>query len=365
MRIAVVIPCYRVTQYVMEVIEKIGNEVDTIYCIDDRCPENSGQFIEANSKDSRVKVIYHSQNQGVGGAVITGYKAAIENNADIVIKIDGDGQMDPALIPKMIRPIVKQQADYTKGNRFYLADYLKDMPALRKTGNALLSFMNKFSTGYWDIFDPTNGYTAISSPIIKELPLNKISKRYFFESDMLFHLSILKAVVKDIPIKSTYNGEISSLKINKIINEFLFRHFFNFIKRIIYNYYIRNFTLGSIELLLAIICIMSGSIAGSIHWITSIQTGIIASSGSVMLSALPIVIGFQLLIAFFGEDISLVPKTPISTFLVNDKLVIRFRNTEPKEISVSDSLKNNIFKQKRIIPPHYIQTKSFKKHFNS
>ncbi len=365
MKITVVIPCYRVKQYVMEVIEKIGSEVDTIYCIDDACPENSGQFIEATTKDPRVKVIYHNQNQGVGGAVITGYKAAIENDADIVIKIDGDGQMDPALIPKIIRPIVKQQADYTKGNRFYLADYLKEMPALRKAGNAFLSFMNKFSTGYWDIFDPTNGYTAISSPIIRELPLNKISKRYFFESDMLYHLSILKAVVKDIPIKSTYNGEISSLKIRKIVNEFLIRHFFNFIKRIIYNYYIRNFTLGSIELLLAILCIASGSIAGSIYWITSIQTGIISSSGTVMLSALPIIIGFQLLIAFFGEDISLIPKTPISTFLGNDKFVIRFRNVESKKISTTDIITNNIFKQKGISPPNYIETNSLKKHFNS
>lgn len=339
MILAVVIPCFKVKQYVMDVLSEIGKEVNKIYCIDDACPENSGKFIEENTKDPRVKVIYHAINQGVGGSVITGYIAALQDNIDIVVKIDGDGQMDPGLIAKFVAPIIDKKADYTKGDRFYLLDYLKGMPSVRKAGNAILSFMSKLSTGYWDIFDPTNGYTAISSYVLKELPLEKLSKRYFFESDMLFQLSLLKAVVKDIPIRSTYKGENSSLKISRIVDEFLIRHLINFSKRIFYNYYVRNFTLGSIELLFAIILMISGTIIGGYHWIYSIQSGIIASSGTVMLSALPIVIGFQLLLAFFGEDISLVPKFPISAFLDKSKPLIDFSNEITQNID--NSLLNN------------------------
>jgi dolichol-phosphate mannosyltransferase len=204
MKIAVVIPCYKVKQYVLDVISSIGQEVGIIYCVDDACPENSGNFIAMNVKDPRVRVMYHSENQGVGGAVISGYRAALGDGADIIVKIDGDGQMDPALIPKMVLPIIENMADYTKGNRFFLLKYLKGMPIIRKAGNAALSLISKFSTGYWDIFDPTNGYTAIAASMASELQFDKISRRYFFESDMLFQLNILRAVVKDVPIKATF-----------------------------------------------------------------------------------------------------------------------------------------------------------------
>lgn len=312
MKIAVVIPCFKVKQYVLGVISSIGKEVGSIYCVDDACPEQSGNFIESIVKDPRVKVIYHSENQGVGGAVMSGYKAALKDGAEIIVKIDGDGQMDPALIPRMVLPIIENIADYTKGNRFFLMKYLKGMPVIRKTGNAVLSLMSKFSTGYWDIFDPTNGYTAIAASVASELQFDKISRRYFFESDMLFQLNILRAVVKDIPIKAKYQGETSSLKINKILFDFLNRHCSNFVKRIFYNYLIRNFTLGSIELFLAFFSITTGIVIGGTNWISSINSGVAATSGTVMLSALPIVIGFQLLLAFFGEDINMVPRVPVN-----------------------------------------------------
>ncbi|MFW6245331.1 MAG: glycosyltransferase family 2 protein, partial [Fibrobacterota bacterium] len=267
MNIAVVIPCYRVKQYVLDVLEKVGREVSSIYCVDDACPENSGAFIQQNCTDPRVKVIYHSQNQGVGGAVISGYKAALKNGADIIVKIDGDGQMDPAFIPTLIRPLAERQADYTKGDRFYLMEFLRGMPFMRKMGNAMLSFLNKFSTGYWNIFDPTNGYTAIHASVAADLPFDKVSKRYFFESDMLFQLSIVRAVVKDVPMRSVYQGEVSSLKINKIAGEFLAHHCTNFIKRVFYSYFIRNFTLGSLELVFGILLLLAGVTIGAFHWL--------------------------------------------------------------------------------------------------
>ncbi|MFP4163075.1 MAG: glycosyltransferase family 2 protein [Chitinispirillaceae bacterium] len=312
MNIAVVIPCYRVKQYVMGVLDKMGTEVKSIYCVDDACPENSGQFIQQNCTDSRVRVIFHSKNQGVGGAVISGYRAAIKEGADIVVKIDGDGQMDPAFIPTLIRPLVERQADYTKGDRFYLMEFLRGMPFMRKMGNAMLSFLNKFSTGYWNVFDPTNGYTAIHTSVAADLPLDKISRRYFFESDMLFQLSIIRAVVKDVPMRSVYQGEVSSLRINKIAGEFMVHHCSNFVKRVFYSYFIRNFTLGSLELVCGLLLLVTGITVGAFNWSGSVNTGIAATAGTVMLSALPIALGIQLILAFLGEDISMVPKVPLS-----------------------------------------------------
>jgi len=187
MRVAVAIPCYKVTRHVLSVIGAIGPEVESIYAVDDACPEGSGGFIEKNNTDPRVRVLYHVENQGVGGAVITAYKAALIDGIDVVVKIDGDGQMNPALVPNFVRAIVRGKADYTKGNRFYRPESLRSMPWLRLFGNAGLSFVNKMSTGYWPIMDPTNGYTAIHTAVLRELPLDKLARGYFFESDMLYH----------------------------------------------------------------------------------------------------------------------------------------------------------------------------------
>ncbi|GHU35112.1 hypothetical protein AGMMS50256_29780 [Betaproteobacteria bacterium] len=199
----------------MEVIHAIPPFVSRIYVVDDACPDNSGDFVERNCKDERIFVIRHAENQGVGGAVMTGYKAALEDGMDIFVKIDGDGQMDPSLIPSFVAPIAAGEADYTKGNRFFDLEEIQAMPKVRLFGNAALSFMTKLSSGYWDLFDPTNGYTAIHRDVASHLPFDKISRRYFFESDILFRLNILRAVVADTPMSAKYGDEVSGLKISK------------------------------------------------------------------------------------------------------------------------------------------------------
>ena len=218
--------------------------------------------------------------------------------------------MDPRLIPSFIFPILKGEADYTKGNRFFNLKSLRDMPNIRLFGNAVLSFLTKISSGYWDLFDPTNGYTAIHADIAKHLPFEKISNRYFFESDMLFRLNLLRAVVVDIPIDSKYDGEISNLKISNIITEFLFKHMRNFLKRIFYNYYLRDLSLASIELPLGFLMILFGIVYGGYNWIESVQIGVSTPAGTVMLSAMPIMMGLQLELAFIGYDIASVPSRP-------------------------------------------------------
>nr|BFD66471.1 hypothetical protein HAGR004_14930 [Bdellovibrio sp. HAGR004] len=245
--IAVVIPSYKVKSHILSVLKNIGPEIDKIYVVDDCCPENSGAHVATHSKDQRVVVLRNEQNLGVGGAVVRGYLQAANDGMTIVVKVDGDGQMDPLLIPDFIAPIIRGEADYTKGNRFYDLKHIHKMPTIRIVGNAILSFMGKISTGYWDIFDPTNGFTAIHIDAVKRVSLEKVSRRFFFETDLLFRLYLTRAVVLDIPMNAVYGDEKSNLKISKVIIEFLFKHMRNFLKRVGYSYYLRGMSLASLE----------------------------------------------------------------------------------------------------------------------
>ena len=314
-RIAVVIPCYRVTSQIVGVIAAIGPEVWRIYAVDDRCPDGSGTYLEQVVADERLVILRHEVNQGVGGAVITGYLAAIADGADVIVKVDGDGQMDPALIPWFVAPILSGEADYTKGNRFFDLEKITAMPPLRLFGNAVLSLLTKLSSGYWHLFDPTNGYTAIHAEAARHLPFAKISRRYFFETDMLFRLNTLRAVVIDVPMDARYGDEVSNLKISNIIGEFLFKHIRNLAKRIFYNYYLRDLSLASLELPLGVFLLVAGALFGGYHWYISARMGVATPAGTVMLAALPILMGVQFLLAFIGYDIASIPTKPRHTML--------------------------------------------------
>lgn len=311
-RVAVVVPCYKVRRHVLDVIATIGDECWRIYAVDDACPESTRQLLAEKCSDPRLRILCHEQNQGVGGAVMTGYRQAMADGAQIIVKIDGDGQLDPALIPDFIAPLIAGQADYAKGNRFYDLESLHGMPAIRIFGNAMLSFFSKLSTGYWDIFDPTNGYTAIRAEVAAKLQMAKISQRYFFESDLLFRLNTLRAVVVDIPMSARYADETSNLHIPSIIGEFLVKHLRNFGKRIFYNYFLRDLSLASLELVAGLCLIVFGASFGLYHWYLSLQAGIATPAGTVMLAALPVMLGLQFLLAFFGYDISSIPRRPRS-----------------------------------------------------
>lgn len=311
-KIAVVIPTYKARKHILNVINLIGSEVARIYVIDDFCPDNSGDFVTNNCKDKRVSVIRLLENQGVGGAVMSGYEAAIKDGMEVLVKIDSDGQMDPSLIMKFVAPIINGEADYAKGNRFFDLEKIRSMPKIRLFGNAVLSLMCKLSSGYWHIFDPTNGFTAIQADVARRLPFEKISRRYFFETDMLFRLNTLRAVVIDVPMDAKYGDEVSNLKISKILGEFLFKHLRNFFKRIFYNYYLRDMSLASIELPLGFMLFSFGVIYGAYHWMSSVQVGLSTPAGTVMLAAMPALMGLQLILAFMSYDISSVPRRPIN-----------------------------------------------------
>ncbi len=313
MKVAVTIPCYKVRNQILSAVENIGSEISKVYVVDDCCPQHSGKFVEENCHDPRVTVITHTRNQGVGGAVCTGYRAAVNDGMEIIIKIDGDGQMDTSLIPKFIQPIVEGKADYTKGSRFYSIHSLESMPGVRKLGNAVLSFVNKFSSGYWNIMDPTNGYTAIHHRAISMLPFEKINKRYFFESDMLFRLGTIRAVVRDIPMGAKYADEESSLSIGKVLLEFPPLYLKAFLKRVFYNYFLRDFNGASVELVAGTLLLLFGMIFGGVHWADSIITNNAATTGTVMISVLPIILGFQLVLSAITFDMNNVPKDTLSS----------------------------------------------------
>jgi glycosyltransferase involved in cell wall biosynthesis len=309
--VAVVIPAFKVRDHILEVIQSISKQVQHIIVVDDACPQKSGELVRKKFPNSRVHVIFHERNMGVGGAVKSGYERAIELGADIVVKIDGDGQMDVLKIDELIKPIRNGVADYSKGNRFLELQQIRQMPAIRILGNLVLSFMTKMSSGYWDIFDPTNGYTAISVTALRRLPLDKISNGFFFESDMLFRLNSIKAVVVDIPINAQYGNEQSNLKILNEIPKFIKGNSKNFFKRLIYSYYLREINIASFELCVGLLFLGFGVSRGVIAWITASGSRIPTPNGTISLSVLFVIVGIQLILGFINTDTNSMPKRPL------------------------------------------------------
>lgn len=305
--ITVVVPAYKVVNQIRSVLTSIGREVSHIIVVDDQCPKQSGIFAQG-VKDRRIEVIFHEKNQGMGGAMITGYLRALELKSDVVVKMDGDGQMDASRITELIEPILQDKADYTKGNRFFEVEAIKQMPKLRIFGNFGLSFLTKISTGYWKIFDPNNGFTAISGKALARLPLHKLDSRYFFQPDILFRLNLINAVIKDIPMPSIYNDEKSNLKVRLVLFEFTVKHLKNFFKRIFYSYYLKQFNLASLELPLGVGFVIAGLIRGFSALSISNETGVPTAPGVVVLVAILLLAGLQFILAFLNYDINNEPR---------------------------------------------------------
>lgn len=315
-KIAVVIPAYRVERDIQSVLQGIPAYVTTIIVVDDASPDASADLVAAAAKrDKRIILIRHEQNQGVGGAMVTGFSKAMELGVEIVIKLDGDGQMDPAHIPALITPLIEGDADYVKGNRFRDFQSLKKMPLIRRIGNLGLSFLTKAATGYWNIFDPTNGYFAIRADVLKQLPLGKIDKTYFFETSMLSHLYLLDAYVMDVTIPARYSGETSSLSIRRVLFEFPFKLTRTLVKRIILKYFIFDFSMMSIYLLTGIPLLLFGLIFGITKWIQYAQLGIPAPTGTVILPTLSVILAIQILLSAIEIDLNAAPRKVISKAL--------------------------------------------------
>jgi len=300
--VCVVIPAFKVSEHIAKVVNSIGSEVTMIIVVDDSCPESSGRLLQKQLNEPRLEIIFHESNMGVGGAVKTGYKRALELGYEVIVKIDGDGQMDTSKIAALVSPIQKNESDYTKGNRFFEIEAIQQMPKIRIIGNLGLSFMTKFSTGLWHIFDPNNGFTAIRGATLKKLNLDKIDNRYFFESDMLFRLNLIQARVIDVPLPAIYGLEKSNLKVKRVLFEFPAKHTRNYLKRIAYTYYLRDFNLASVELPLGLTLSGFGLVLGGYRWINGIITATPTPTGTLILVAMSCLAGLQLILAFLSYD---------------------------------------------------------------
>ncbi|WP_293482420.1 glycosyltransferase family 2 protein [Phenylobacterium sp.] len=309
-----VVPCYRVKSQILRVIRKTPAWFEGIVCVDDACPENSGDFIEANNTDPRVHVVRLYKNQGVGGATLAGYAEAARRGARVMVKVDGDDQMDLGYAAQLVAPILLGEADYAKGNRFTSISHLTTMPTVRVLGNAMLSFAAKLSTGYWNLFDPTNGYTAIEANVARLVMEKRVSRRFFFETDLLYHLGTLRAVVRDVPMPARYADEVSNIRIGAIVGPFAFKHLRNFAQRVIGQYFVRDFNAASLELVFGMLFSFFG-VAYALSYFANRIPGQAASAGVVMLAALPVILGAQFLLQAMNFDVLNVPQRPIHPYL--------------------------------------------------
>ncbi|HNB41286.1 MAG TPA: glycosyltransferase family 2 protein [Anaerolineales bacterium] len=315
--LAVVIPAYRTEKEILAVLQGIPTFIRHIIVVDDASPDSSADLVTAAAKKNRrILLVRHAKNQGVGGAMVTGFKKALELGAEIVIKLDGDGQMDPQYIPALITPLITGEADYAKGNRFRDFDALRQMPIVRRIGNLGLSFLTKAATGYWNIFDPTNGYFAIRAEMLAQLPLDRIDKGYYFETSMLSRLYLRDAFVQDVTIPARYRNEVSSLSIRRVLFEFPYKLTRTLIKRIILKYFIFDFSMMSIYLLTGIPLLLFGLIFGITKWIQYAELGIAAPTGTVILPTLSVILAIQILLSAIEIDLNAAPRKAISKALV-------------------------------------------------
>ena len=306
-RVATVVPAHNEARHICRVAESIPAFVDHVIVVDD-CSEDGTSEAALACTDPRLVLLRNPYNLGVGGAVILGYRKALELGSDIIVKMDGDGQMPPEYLPSLLDAIADEGYDYAKGNRFLAGESLVVMPRHRLFGNIVLTFMTKLASGYWNIFDPQNGYTAIKADALRVLDLEKIHKRYFFENDVLIHLNFFHFRVKDVAIPSHYGEEESGINLFQVSSTFPFLLLRRFLNRIYQKYVLRDFSPIALFLFLGLPLFFWGVLFGAYIWIKSYVTGHPTVTGTIMLALLPLILGFQLLLQAFVMDIQETPK---------------------------------------------------------
>lgn len=303
-KIAIVIPCYRVKNKIIQVLNDFLPHADYIIAVDDCCPENSSDIIKKHFENNdKVQLITHKKNLGVGGAMKTGFQAALKTDSNIIVKVDGDGQMDSKYLKRLISPLNKKYADFSKANRFFDLEALGSMPPTRRIGNLGLSILTKFASGYWHISDPTNGYFAIHKKALQQLNFIKISNDYFFETSLLIQLNIIRAKAVDIPVPAKYEDEQSSLNIKKALFQFPQKLIKGSLQRFYWRYFIHDVNAVTLFSFLGLTLTFGGTCFGSVRWIYGIIENTPQTAGTVALSFLPIILGFQMLLQAILLDI--------------------------------------------------------------
>ena len=326
--IAAVVTAYNEEGLVGNVIDKIPSFVDHVYAIDDCSTDGTWEEIlsrktthtqphmeaeaegaeamEADGGQSEPTVIpiQHEENQGVGGAIKTGYKIALQNDIDITAVINGDGQMDPGILSRFVDPIASGTADYVKGNRLYTGGHAEEMSTWRLSGNAILTFLTKITSGYWKMNDPQNGYTAISLNALRRIDISSLYDDYGFLNDLLVHLNVHNLRIADVEMKAKYGQEESGIKYHQFVPKLSFLLLSRFLWRLKHKYIIRDFHPLVLMYLLGTIG-LSGAVAGMI-WSVLVSNSLglsILLSGMFLLLSSSLILQAVMLDMRYNESI--------------------------------------------------------------
>ena len=306
-KIAVVVPAYRVAASIGSVLQGMPECVDQIFVVDDASPDDLASSVRV-AGDGRVTLLRHERNQGVGGAVVTGFQAAIQAGHDIVVKCDGDGQMDPQEIPRLLQPLLEDTADHVKGSRFHHTRQLRSMPTWRFVGNVGLTFLTKLASGYWNVLDPVNGFLATRVEVLRKIPLARLARGYFFETDFLIRLNIVEARVLDVPLPARYGDETSSLSLTRAFLGFPPRLAAGLARRLFWRYLFYDVSPVAIFGILGTLLFGFGFAFGCVQWARYAWRGIAAPLGTIMVAALPLILGFQLILQAVVLDLQQTPR---------------------------------------------------------
>lgn len=303
-KITVVIPCYKVDQHIESTVNGLPEWIDEVVLVNDCSPDHSLELLnQLAAIHPKITVLSNKVNMGVGGAMITGFRHALKTDTDVIVKMDGDGQMNPTFLPNLLLPLCNKQAEYAKGNRFNDFEALKRMPTSRRFGNLGLSFLIKAASGYWEVFDPSNGFFAISKDTFRRLDLDKLAPRYFFESSLLIELYYTGARIQDVPMPAIYGEEVSNLSVTKTLFGFPPKLLKALFRRVLLSYFIYDFSITSIYILAGMPLFLYGLIYGIVKWVHFASMDVAAPTGTVMLAVLPFILGFQMLLSAVQHDI--------------------------------------------------------------
>lgn len=307
--VAVVIPAFQAVETIERVLAGIPAWVYTIIVVDDGSSDGTAARVTAAAEaDSRIQLVRHPSNQGVAATMVSGIGRALQCQAQIVVKMDSDDQMSSADLPELLAPLLEGQADCAKGNRFRDFQALRQMPPLRRMGNLALSLMCKAAVGYWNLFDPTNGFVAVRADVLHQIPWERLRGYYFFETALLGELYLAGAVVRDVPIPARYGEERSNLSLLRALAEYPPRLAWLLLRRVGLKYFLYDFSVASLYLLAGLPLLATGTLYGAVNWWHYSRLAIGAPTGTVVIPALLILLGAQLLLAAVQADLESIPR---------------------------------------------------------
>lgn len=304
-KVAIVVPAYNEEKLITKTVQTMPDFVDLILVVNDGSTDRTLEVLQGLKDDHKnLEVLTNDPNRGLGYSLVRGYKEALSRDIDIVGTLAGDAQCDPEYLHKLCDKLIDEDWDYVKANRFNNLDALRAMPPFRRVGNIVISLLNKFATGYYSIFDSQNGYGVFKKSTMERLPFELIGERYDYENTMLLAMGVINGRVKDIPVPAVYGEEVSTIKFFPVMRRALSVLFKGFWKRIYYKYVIFNFHPLALFLFSGLVLSVLGFGFGVYLAYSRIFLGSAPSSGTVMLSVLPLLLGVQLVLTAIVMDVN-------------------------------------------------------------